>query len=65
MKPLEKRSPTTEFLYWIEGFLKSRIRALNFEELWEKLEKKAEDAPPSYEEFIGRLDEINGYTAGI
>ena len=65
MKPLEALSPKTEFLYWIEGFLKSRIRALNFEELWEKLEKGECDAPETFEEFVGRLDDINGNTSGI
>ena len=58
MKPHEALSPNTEFLYWIEGFLKSRIRALNFETLWEKLEARAEDAPKTFEEFLERLDEI-------
>ena len=58
MKPLEKLSPKTTFLYWIEGFLKSRIRAMNFEELWEKLENDSIDAPKTYEEFIERLDKI-------
>ena len=27
MKTLEKHSPNTEFLYWVEGFLRSRLRA--------------------------------------
>lgn len=58
MKPLEALSPNTRFLYWIEGFLKSRIRALNFEELWDKVEENAPDAPETYEEFLERLDEI-------
>lgn len=34
MKPLEKLSPNTEFSYWIEGFLLSRMRALMFEDIW-------------------------------
>ena len=58
MKKLEHLSPNTEFVYWIEGFLKSRIRALKFEELWNMIEEKAEGAPKSYEEFLERLDEI-------
>ena len=58
MKPLEALSPNTRFLYWIEGFLKSRIRALNFEELWDKVEENAPDAPETYEEFLERLEEI-------
>ena len=27
MKALEKHSPNTSFLYWVEGFLRSRLRA--------------------------------------
>ncbi len=58
MKPLEKLSAGTKFLYWIEGFLKSRIRALKFEELYCAVENKDADAPKTYEEFLGRLNEI-------
>ncbi len=58
MKPLEKLSEGTNFLYWIEGFLKSRIRALNFEELWEKVEQNDGAAPKTFEEFLERLDKI-------
>ena len=65
MKPLEALSPKTEFLYWVEGFLKSRIRALNFEILWQSVEENGIDAPKSYEEFVERLDDINGNSAGI
>ena len=65
MKALEKLSPKTEFLYWIEGFLKSRIRALNFEELLKKVENQDIDAPETFEEFLERLDAINGNTSGI
>ncbi len=36
MKPLEKLSPKTEFLYWIENFLLSRLRAAVFEDIYEK-----------------------------
>lgn len=36
MKPLEKLSPDTKFLYWIEKFLLSRLRSAVFEEIWEK-----------------------------
>ena len=58
MKPNESLSPNTEFIYWIEGFLKSRLRALSFEELLKKCENGAPDAPESYEEFLERLDRI-------
>ncbi len=39
MKTLEHRSPDTEFLYWIENFLKSRIRAEKFIDIRERFEK--------------------------
>ena len=35
-KPLEKLCPETEYLYWIENFLISRLRSAVFEEIWEK-----------------------------
>ena len=57
MKRLEKLSPSTRFSYWIENFLISRKRALNYSSLMEKLDTGAPDAPKSYEEFIRRLTE--------
>ncbi len=36
MRALEKYSKNTKFLYWIENFLRSRLRALKFAELTEK-----------------------------
>ena len=33
MKALEKLSPDTKFLYWVEGFLRSRLRAEKFCEI--------------------------------
>ncbi len=38
MKPLERLSPDTRFIYWIENFLISRLRALRFAELNERYE---------------------------
>ena len=35
MKPLEKLSGKTKFIYWIENFIISRLRSLKFEELYE------------------------------
>ena len=55
MKPLEKLSPNTEFSYWIENFLISRIRAEKFEELYGKVINRKSDAPATYEEFLERL----------
>ena len=39
MKPLEALSENTKFLYWIEGFILSRLKALRFEELWNPAQK--------------------------
>ena len=58
MKPLEKLNPKTKFLYWIEGFLKSRISAFKFEELWDAVESGKDDAPKNYDEFLERLNEV-------
>ncbi len=55
MKPLEAGSPQTTFAYWIEGFIKSRRRALRFEELYRKVEYNEHDAPQSYAELEERL----------
>ena len=57
MKPLEKLNPTTEFSYWIEGFILSRKRSLKYAELKEKVDTGAPDAPQSYDEFVRRLVE--------
>ena len=51
MRTLEKYSENTKFMYWIENFLISRLRALKFEEL-------CENQPESYEEFINSLKNI-------
>jgi len=55
MKPLEKLNPKTEFSYWIEGFLKSRLRAAEFEKAYRELSSGEEGAPKTYEEFVERL----------
>ncbi len=39
MKRLEHLSPGTEFIYWIENFLISRLRALRFAEIEDKLSR--------------------------
>ncbi len=59
MKPLEKYSRNTEFDYWIESFLISRVRALRFEELYKKVESGAPDAPSTYNDFIKELTDGN------
>ena len=55
MKALEHLSPKTKFSYWIENFLISRRRALYFNELLDKIDAEAPDAPKTYEEFEKRL----------
>ena len=55
MTALEPLSPKTEFAYWIENFLISRLRAFKFEELYKAVSDGAEDAPKTYDEFIERL----------
>ncbi|MBQ7363779.1 MAG: hypothetical protein IJW48_04960 [Clostridia bacterium] len=55
MKALEHLSPKTEFLYWIENFLISRIRAEKYEELLTLLDGDSERAPRDFAEFLSRL----------
>ena len=38
MKALEHLSPNTKFMYWIENFLISRVRAENFAEIMNKID---------------------------
>ena len=55
MKPYESLSPDTKFLYWIENFLISRLRAERFEELWERIELGVDI---DYQTFVSMLDNI-------
>jgi len=55
MKRLEPLSPNTEFLYWIENFLISRLRAEKFEELTALIDKGDADAPKNFSEFVERI----------
>ena len=57
MKPLEALSPNTKFLYWIEGFIISRLRAERFAELDEKYESGELDM--TKDEIIKELTEID------
>lgn len=52
MKALEHLSPDTEFIYWIENFLISRIRALRYSEILDRLDS-GEDM--TYEDVVKRL----------
>ena len=58
MRELERLSPDTEFRYWIERFLISRLRAIKYEELTVLLSLKDGTEPKSYEEFLKALTEI-------
>ena len=55
MRSLEHLFPNTEFSYWIENFLISRVRSQVFETLYEMIENNDPDAPKTYEEFISKL----------
>ena len=55
MKALEHLSPRTEFLYWIENFLISRLRAIRFGEMHDAIEEGSDDAPATYEEAVEKL----------
>ena len=57
MKALEHLSPDTKFLYWIENFLISRIRAENFASLTKKIECGEYD-PKSIDEIIEKIKKI-------
>ena len=52
MKPYEALCPNTRFMYWIEGFIISRLRALKFEELWENAKA---DSKLTYGEIIHKI----------
>ena len=54
MKALEHLSKNTRFMYWIEGFLKSRVRAERFSEIKGKIDGGKDF---SYEEIRALLDE--------
>ena len=58
MKLLEPLSPKTEFRYWIEGHLRSRLRAVAYEEMLEKILIRSESAPKSYQEITEKLKRI-------
>ena len=51
MKALEKYSKSTKFLYWIENFLRSRLRALKFAEL-------IENQPEDFETIKSTIENI-------
>ena len=52
MKALEKLSEGTKFLYWIENFLISRLRALRYQELLDSPTESFDDAVKKLKEDI-------------
>lgn len=57
MKALENLSPNTKFMYWIENFLISRVRAENFSDMMEKIES-GDYIPESFSEIIDKINRI-------
>ena len=55
MKPFERLSPSTKFMYWIERFLISRGRAVRYAEEIDKIEARAPTAATSYKELTERI----------
>jgi len=55
MKKLEHLSPDTEFIYWIENFLVSRLRALRYSEILKRLDDGEE---LDYSRIIGLLTDV-------
>jgi len=51
MKPLEKLSPNTRFMYWIESFIVSRIRSERIGELIDGAKAGKTGYPKSYDEL--------------
>lgn len=56
MKALEKYSPNTRFLYWVEGFLRSRVRAERISDFIEMQENG--NSLPHYEEIKKEIEKI-------
>lgn len=59
MKALEHLNNSTNFSYWIENFLISRVRALNFEQIIREYEDTSGRKPESYSEVLSSLDELD------
>ena len=59
MKALEHLHPETSFSYWVEGFIRSRIKAYKLSKMLEKLDTGAADAPKSYEEALAYIEDFS------
>lgn len=56
MKPLEKLSPDTRFIYWVEGFLRSRVRAEKYCDIIDNFERGCLEM--SYDEVVEIIRKI-------
>ena len=56
MKTLEHLSPKTEFLYWIESFLISRLRAEKFSKIYDEYESGTLSL--TYPEVVEKIKKI-------
>ena len=56
MKKLEHLSEGTVFMYWIEGFLRSRKRAFAYADIMDRID--AGDEPECIDDIIARLESI-------
>ncbi len=56
MKALEHLSPDTKFIYWVEGMLRSRVRAERFCDFREEYERGT--LTLSYDEMVKELEKI-------
>ena len=58
MRALEHLSAGTRFMYWIERFIKSRLRAERYAKLFDKIDENSPDAPKTYDELYALLTEF-------
>lgn len=56
IKPCEANCSKTSFMYWVEGFLRSRIRAEKFSDMIEAYEEGSLDIP--YSDFVETIEKI-------
>ena len=57
MKGLEHLSSNTKFMYWIENFLISRVRAENFSDMMDKIDS-GDYIPENFSEVIDKINRI-------
>ena len=62
MKALEHLHPRTEFSYWIEGFIRSRIRAYKYAKLKENPDTGSGFYEKSYDGLINYLTDFSDVT---